>query len=68
VCVIPEAVFDLNQVFIRPNRDGHREGMVRVLEGNAMRDGFPDAVAVGLGLAFAFALSLLVFVAFAGSH
>jgi hypothetical protein len=37
-------------------------------EENAMRDGFPDTVAVGLGLAFAFALSLLVFVSFGGLH
>jgi hypothetical protein len=30
--VIPEAVFDLNQVFTRPNRDQLREGVARVLE------------------------------------
>ena len=53
--------------------DGYVTGVIRASfparsGGNAMRDGFPDTVAVGLGLAFAFALSLLVFVAFVGLH
>jgi hypothetical protein len=66
-------VFDLDQIFSRWNRDSYVNRVIRASSpasfgGNAMREGFPDTVAVGLGIAFAFALSFLVLVAFAGLH